>query len=248
MFRWTSTQPLPEELEERLDHAGAVRDSWFNRESGCVLVFLPPHRLISAGRLPYSAILASYQLTLDAAGIHQATAVNGERLLHCSAEQLADWDGVSPLPASGPLAAPQPLEGAMTSLFLQADAEFADLYYKLELISNRGGCEPDQDYPARLGAPSAAILLESWNQRLRMGIGSDKESRQLRQTDLDREREMIHRHMNAESQRIKELRSKLSISLSQWRALADLATKYQALLGRMARDGGSSPIDQMNED
>ncbi|MFQ6539827.1 MULTISPECIES: hypothetical protein [Aphanothece] len=247
MLRWSSAQPLPAHLEELLEQIGALRDNWFSRESGCVLVYMPPHWLISTGRLPHAAILASYQLTLDATGINQASAVNGERLLSCSADQLAGWQGDGPLPGSAPLAAPPPLVGAMTALILETEPKLAELYHKLERASTHGICEADPPYTALLRGYSATTLVQNWNQLIRASESSKRKTAPLAQQDLDRERETIQRHiqvlnhervilqrrMDSQSMKISWLRSMNEQCLLLLRDHAQLSRRIRGLTSRL---------------
>jgi hypothetical protein len=164
MFRWASAQPLPPRLAELMERAGALRVDWFERSPSDVLVFLPPHLVLSSGRLPLAGIQTSYRLLLEA----NATGVllNGERLLNLSAADLAAWQPGEPLPRACPVNPPAPLEAALTLALLAADPGLAAAYRDLDARAERGGAPADDDYGARLRCNDAPGLVDHWNQQL----------------------------------------------------------------------------------
>ena len=174
MFRWASAQPLPPRLDELLERAGALRADWVERNGSDVLVFLPPHLVLSTGRLPLAGIQASYRLLLEA----NATAVllNGERLLNLSAADLAAWQPGDPLPRACPVNPPAPLEAALTLALLAADPGLEASYHNLDARAERGGAPADDDYAAGCAATTPLAWwttgTSSWSAARRKRIWS----------------------------------------------------------------------------
>jgi hypothetical protein len=170
MFGWASPQPIPLRLEELLERAGALRSDWFERRSKDVLLFLPPHLLLSTGRLPHNAILASYRM-LDSTGgepdtTEQPLLINGERLVCLSAEELANWQPSHPLPRPCTLQYPEVLAAAMTVALLAADPNLAETYQALDARSERGGAAAELHYGERMGCHNPDELVHQWNQQM----------------------------------------------------------------------------------
>lgn len=186
MFRWASAQPLPQRLEQLLERAGALRCDWFARESGDVLVFLPPHLLLASGRLPLAGIEASYRLLLEAS--ETAVLVNGERLLNLDAADLASWRPGEPLPKACSLGEPAPLEAALTAALLEAEPLLEAAYLDLDARSERGGSPAELDYRGRLRCDDAAGLVAHWNQQLeRRQAEDDLELLRLQLLEVEQE-------------------------------------------------------------
>lgn len=192
MFGWASPQPIPPRLEELLDRAGALRSEWGERRGSDVLLFLPPHLLLSTGRLPHGAILASYQM-LEGCGCEPDAPepplwINGERLLSLSADEVASWQPCQPLPRPCPLGSPPLLAAALTAALLDADPLLARAYQTLDARSERGGAAADLHYRERMGCPNPDELVQSWNQHLERSQ-AEQDLALLRQQLLDLERE-----------------------------------------------------------
>jgi hypothetical protein len=186
MFRWASAQPLPPRLAELMDRAGALHADWFERSPSDVLVFLPPHLVLSTGRLPLAGIQTSYRLLLE----DNATGVllNGERLLNLSAAELAAWQPGEPLPRACPVNPPAPLDAALTSALLAADPGLAAAYCDLDARAERGGAPADDDYGARLHCNDAPCLVAHWNQQLeRRQAEEDLELLRLQLLEVEQE-------------------------------------------------------------
>ena len=186
MFRWASAQPLPQRLEQLLERAGALRCDWAEKSSDEVLVFLPPHLLLSCGRLPLAGIEASYRLLLEAAGT--AVLLNGERLLNLDAAELSSWKPGEPLPKACTLAEPAPLEAALTASLLEAEPPLATAYQDLDARSERGGAPAEHDYRGRLRCSDAPGLVAHWNQQLeRSQAEQDLELLRLQLLEVEQE-------------------------------------------------------------
>ena len=186
MFRWASAQPLPQRLEQLLERAGALRCDWVGRNANEVLVFLPPHLLLSCGRLPLAGIEASYRLLLEAAGT--AMLLNGERLLNLDAAELASWKPGEPLPKACSLGEPAPLEAALTAALLEAEPPLEAAYLDLDARSERGGAPAEHDYQARLRCSDAPGLVAHWNQQLeRRQAEQDLELLRLQLLEVEQE-------------------------------------------------------------
>ena len=192
MFGWASPQPIPPRLEELLERAGALRSEWFERRGSDVVVFLPPHLLLSTGRLPHAAILASYRMLDGCSHGPDAPAppllLNGERLLSLSADEVASWQPCQPLPRPCLLGSPPQLAAALTAALLGADPHLAQAYQTLDARSERGGAAADLHYRDRMGCHNPDELVESWNQHLERSQ-AEHDLTLLRQQLLDLERE-----------------------------------------------------------
>lgn len=164
MFRWASAQPLPQRLAELMDRCGALRSDWFERNPSDVLVFLPPHLLLSGGKLPFPGIQTSFRLLQEAGGT--GVLLNGERLLNLSAAELAAWQPGNPLPRPCSLHPVPPVEAALTSALLAVDPNLTAAYHDLDARAERGGAPADGDYAARLECRDASELVHHWNQQL----------------------------------------------------------------------------------
>jgi|688.fasta_scaffold37626_2 hypothetical protein len=192
MFGWASPQPIPVRLEELLERAGALRSDWFERRSNDVLLFLPPHLLLSTGRLPHGAMVASYSM-LDSTQNEPDTTeppllINGERLLCLSAEELANWQPHHPLPKPCTLESPQGLAAALTAALLTADPQLAEAYQALDARSERGGAAAELHYSARMGCHNPDELVQQWNQQMERSQ-AELDLRLLKQQLLDLETE-----------------------------------------------------------
>lgn len=192
MFRWASPQPFPSRLEELLKRAGAVRTDWIERQSSDVLIFLPPHLLLSTGRLPHSAIVASYQMlevcACEPNEPETPILINGERLLNLTADEVAGWQSHLPLPRECSLGSTPMLEASLTVALLAADPQLAVSYQNLDARSERGGAVADLHYGERMGCLKPDELVQSWNQQLQRGQ-AENDLALLRQQLLDIEQE-----------------------------------------------------------
>lgn len=171
MFRWASAQPLPPQLTELMERAGALRADWFERSPSDVLLFLPPHLVLSTGRLPLAGIQASFRMLQEADST--GVLLNGERLLNLSAADLAVWQPGEPLPRACPLSEPAPLEAALASALLAADPGLEAAYHVLDARAERGGAPADGDYGARLHCNDAPGLVAHWNKQLERRLAEE---------------------------------------------------------------------------
>jgi hypothetical protein len=183
---------MPPRLKELLERAEAVQTDWVEHRSSDVLLFLPPHLLLSTGRLPHTAILASYQMLVDCTrepnGADRPVLINGERLLNLSADDVASWQAHTPLPRPCPLGSLPELDAALTSALLAADPQLALTYQELDARSERGGAAADLPYGERLGCRSPDELVQSWNDQLERSQ-AEIDLALLRQQLLDMEQE-----------------------------------------------------------
>ncbi len=183
---------MPPRLNELLERAEAVQTDWDGHRSCDVLLFLPPHLLLSSGRLPHTAILASYQMldgcTRESYGADRPVLINGERLLNLSADDVAGWQTDAPLPRPCPLGSPPALDAALASALLAADPQLALTYQELDASSERGGAEADLHYSERVDCRNPGELVQSWNQQVKRSQ-ADIDLALLRQQLLDMEQE-----------------------------------------------------------
>ena len=165
MCRWVSTQPLPSALCNLLKSAGWERIPWTHRINADALVFVPPHLVISVGKLPTAGITCSYQMMQTAFQETEQKPVhlNGERLLSFNDEDLIRWHPNDPLPGEGRLLQVEPLDAAITTRFLCNQPRLEEIYIALDQQSERGGSDPDLAYRRRLETSNNDQLLNDWN-------------------------------------------------------------------------------------
>ena len=231
MFRWASAQPLPPRLDDLLERAGALRADWVERNGSDVLVFLPPHLVLSTGRLPLAGIQTSYRLLAEASGT--GVLLNGERLLNLSATDLAAWQPGEPLPRACPVNPPAPLDAALTSALLAADPGLEASYRDLDARAERGGAPADDDYGARLHCNDAPGLVDHWNQQLeRRQAEEDLDLLRLQLLEVEQECErqfLASREADRTVRRQRRLNQQTGDQLQRYGAL------MQQLLGLQAR-------------
>lgn len=191
MFRWTTAQPLPQPLLEHLAQSGGFRVDWQQRAAGMVLIYLAPHQLVSAGQLPAEALEIGASLSLHASEQEGLVAIHGERLWQCPPERLSQWVPGQPLPCSGALAPPAPLDAAVTTAILRQRPALIASYTQLEAGAERGGISADLNYSQRLEAIDPEALVQAWNERQRQGSALSQQAERRRWSDLDSERRQI---------------------------------------------------------
>lgn len=169
MVACVSPQPLPRQLEDLLQQAGVVRRLWCERQPGDMLIVLAPHWLLRSGSLSWEDMRSSYHMLLDVIeGVNGSTywLLNGERLLAFSPVEVANWDGCQSLPRPANLAPLPLLEAALASVLVTHDQDLAQIYQKLDMLSDRGGDYSDDDYLGRLAAIDIHAAVGLWNRQL----------------------------------------------------------------------------------
>lgn len=238
MFGWASPHPLPLRLEELLERAGAQRTDWFERRSNDVLLFLPPHLLLSTGRLPHEAILASYRMLGSTGGEPDTTEppllINGERLLCLSAEELANWQPHHPLPRPCTLDYPQGLAAALTVALLAADPQLVEAYQALDARSERGGAAAELHYGERMGCHNPDELVRQWNQQMERSR-AELDLHLLKQQLLDLEAECERQFLSCrEAERKLSWHRQISQNnVLQLRRYGDLLQRLLLIQGRL---------------
>jgi hypothetical protein len=238
MFGWASPHPLPLRLEELLERAGAQRTDWFERRSNDVLLFLPPHLLLSTGRLPHEAILASYRMLGSTGGEPDTTEppllINGERLLCLSAEELANWQPHHPLPRPCTLDYPQGLAAALSVALLAAEPQLVEAYQALDARSERGGAAAELYYGERIGCHNPDELVRQWNHQMERSQ-AELDLRLLQQQLLDLETECERQFLSCrEAERKLSWHRKISQNnVLQLRRYGDLLQRLLLIQGRL---------------
>lgn len=227
MFRWTTAQPLPPPLLEHLERCGAFRVNWHQREPGVVLFYLAPHQLLQEARLPLEAIERSATLTLEAARDEGLLAIHGERLLQCDPQELAQWVPGEPLPCSGALAPPAPLEAAVTVAILRCAPDLGTSYEQLERLAGQDG---GIDYARRLEVGDGAALVLAWNDLQQQLSKRTQQAERARWADLREERGRIASEQAWLEEQLQQ------VEMGQ-RTAGELLQRCFAIITRLLADG-----------
>ena len=227
MFRWASPQPMTRRLEELLERAGALRTAWSEHRCSDVIIFLAPHLILSTGRLPHASYRMLDRCTDEPVQPEMPLLINGERLLSLSADDLASWKRLEPLPELGPLQPPSLMESALTSALLAADPQLGLTYEHLDAHSERGGDAADCPYSARLACHNPEELVECWNRQLERSQ-AENDLALLKQQLLELERECERQFLSC---READIKLSLQRRISQ-QTLAQLH-RYGNLLRRL---------------
>ena len=186
MFTWDTSQPLPAQLRELLDRAGAVSQTSTGNLKPDALIFLPIDQVVSCGLLSLEGMLRSYQTLVETSSHTEdfkqtPILLNGSRLLALSSCELKNWQPGQALPKVERLERSSPLNKLLSSTLVNEVPELLSLYLQLDERSERGGAEVDKHYATSISTADPEKLIDELNKRNSSHYNQMKEEERVNQ-------------------------------------------------------------------